>query len=682
MPIEIDMTEEKIPKNSRKGSLNPNTIKLSNQRMRESVRIRREQNDNSSSPILIDLEKLSKKKATDTPNTVNTKKIKKTTTSTINSSINYSRFISRPKTFRRQSNFAINNTICRKDNNNGIDFSRVRTAVVQTRKRFVDESPILNEKMINMNSTSQRNTNHINGDSNSTNNETSLNLSLHSTAFNNSRNFDMYRIPLLKKSNKKSQAALIKRKIYLDMRVRSIILIQSCWRAYICRHTDGKELYFARLRKEIVEEILQAEKTFNDQLNLLIEIKNRFKAQDCFMNDQNIDLLFGNIEDLLIFSTNLLNSLNKSLNLKKDPLLWRYPISKIVLEYTEKMKIFAVYAANFDVALQVLRKNAKNTRMNSVLYSFNYKVLSFDNLLLTPIKRVPMYPMLWEKLKKRTPPEHEQYNNCCLCLEACKEIVTYVNTEKRKYDQNLKKIDELKSLNSKYSTQLEDCDFVDSVDVTELIANVDLKQRRVLLFEDRLIFLTEKFLGGLTVKHEVFLNSLKVSNFFDSLNEFILILEVDDAVNELAKLETPKFLPANDFSYAINLKFKSKNTRDFWRLQIQNTIEKFKEHGFKRTSDMMMMLEEKLNTDHEDYVLNPSDMDELDIQSINKRSSNENSSLIETDKIVNSRPPSNYDIVSIISKFEAGKVSENSSLIFAPLYSDSQLPAPPSSLIN
>ena len=79
--------------------------------------------------------------------------------------------------------------------------------------------------------------------------------------------------------------------------------------------------------------------------------------------------------------------------------------------------------------------------------------LLLTSLLITPIQRIPRYQLLLEQMKKKTWPQHRDYEQICRSHEKMMETAEYVN-EKAKEAENIAKVMEIeRNLVGKFSVR-------------------------------------------------------------------------------------------------------------------------------------------------------------------------------------------------------------------------------------
>jgi len=176
--------------------------------------------------------------------------------------------------------------------------------------------------------------------------------------------------------------------------------------------SDVKKLTKANKRDLAVEELIKTEKSYVDQLRLLdVVYVDALKKLKTITPEQH-STLFSQIKIILNFNTNFLTNLSTAIKENKS-------IGQEMLNFCPYFKIYREYVNNYEQASILLRKlkdrpdftefdEEGRTRCNN---------LSISDLIVTPIQRVPRYPMLLKEIIKNTEDNHHDLHLLTAALQ-------------------------------------------------------------------------------------------------------------------------------------------------------------------------------------------------------------------------------------------------------------------------
>ncbi|CAK76050.1 unnamed protein product (macronuclear) [Paramecium tetraurelia] len=174
-----------------------------------------------------------------------------------------------------------------------------------------------------------------------------------------------------------------------------------------------------RYRNFVIEELINTERNYLNDLKLLIVIQSQVKQ---WLNKQQIEIIFNNLQQLYELNSSFLQDLEGFLPYNRSKLLG--PIIKGLAPF---FKVYFPYYEGFNKSMATLkqcindkedfRKFLKN--MSSIK---DYNNQDIDSFLIKPVQRIPKYNLLLEDLIKHTDKIHPDYKNLCESLELFKNI--------------------------------------------------------------------------------------------------------------------------------------------------------------------------------------------------------------------------------------------------------------------
>jgi len=175
---------------------------------------------------------------------------------------------------------------------------------------------------------------------------------------------------------------------------------------------QGRKLTKADKRDKAVSELLTTEKTYVDQLRTLdIVYVNELEKLKTITPEQH-NTLFSQIKIILNFNTNFLTNLSNAIKKNKS-------IGQEMLNFCPYFKIYREYVNNYEQASILLRKLKDRQEFTEFDEEGRRRCnnLSISDLIVTPIQRVPRYPMLLKEIIKNTDDNHPDLDLLTLALE-------------------------------------------------------------------------------------------------------------------------------------------------------------------------------------------------------------------------------------------------------------------------
>jgi len=163
-----------------------------------------------------------------------------------------------------------------------------------------------------------------------------------------------------------------------------------------------RKLTKADKRDLAVKELMNTEKTYVDQLRTLdIVYVNDLKKLKIITPEQH-NTLFSQIKIILNLNTNFLTNLSKAIKTNSS-------IGQEMLNFCPYFKIYREYVNNYEQASILLRKLKDRPEFTEFDEEGRARCnnLSISDLIVTPIQRVPRYPMLLKEIIKNTDNNHQ-----------------------------------------------------------------------------------------------------------------------------------------------------------------------------------------------------------------------------------------------------------------------------------
>ncbi|XP_030068178.1 phosphatidylinositol 3,4,5-trisphosphate-dependent Rac exchanger 1 protein isoform X2 [Microcaecilia unicolor] len=208
-----------------------------------------------------------------------------------------------------------------------------------------------------------------------------------------------------------------------------------------------------RLRLCVLNEILNTERVYVGTLHFLQSAflhrikQNAVDKAEKYITDDNVKILFSNIEDVLEVHKEFLDALEFCLQPEPQS---QHELGNVFLKFKDKFYVYEEYCSNHEKALRLLMELNKIPQVRAFLLSCmllggrKTTDIPLEGYLLTPIQRICKYPLLLKELAKRTPSKHADYQPVQSALQAMKTVCTNINETKRQMEK-LEALEQLQS---------------------------------------------------------------------------------------------------------------------------------------------------------------------------------------------------------------------------------------------
>ncbi|XP_060741090.1 rho guanine nucleotide exchange factor 9b isoform X4 [Tachysurus vachellii] len=196
-----------------------------------------------------------------------------------------------------------------------------------------------------------------------------------------------------------------------------------------------------QMRANVINEIMSTERHYIKHLKDICEgyLRQCRKRIDMF-NDDQVKVIFGNIEDIYRFQMGFVRDLEKQYN-TEDPHLSE--IGPCFLEHQDGFWIYSEYCNNHLDACMELSKLMKDGRYQHFFEACRLLQqmidIAIDGFLLTPVQKICKYPLQLAELLKYTAEEHSDYRYVAAALAVMRNVTQQINERKRRLE-NIDKI--------------------------------------------------------------------------------------------------------------------------------------------------------------------------------------------------------------------------------------------------
>uniref|UniRef100_A0A672NBM5 Rho guanine nucleotide exchange factor 9 n=1 Tax=Sinocyclocheilus grahami TaxID=75366 RepID=A0A672NBM5_SINGR len=196
-----------------------------------------------------------------------------------------------------------------------------------------------------------------------------------------------------------------------------------------------------QMRANVINEIMSTERHYIKHLKDICEgyLRQCKKRRDMF-NDDQLKVIFGNIEDIYRFQLSFVRDLEKQFNTEEPHLS---EIGPCFLEHQDGFWIYSEYCnIHVDSCMELTRlmRDARYQHFFEACRLVQQMIdIAIDGYLLTPVQKICKYPLQLAELLKYTVQEHSDYRYVAAALAVMRNVTQQINERKRRLE-NIDKI--------------------------------------------------------------------------------------------------------------------------------------------------------------------------------------------------------------------------------------------------
>ncbi|KAI3364694.1 hypothetical protein L3Q82_011472 [Scortum barcoo] len=201
----------------------------------------------------------------------------------------------------------------------------------------------------------------------------------------------------------------------------------------------------------VVMEIIETERMYVRDLRMIVEVSHMVKSQDYLahiidqcdlsIRPEQVCALFGNIEDIYEFNSELLQALDLCDN---DPVA----IARCFVMKSEYFEIYTQYCTNYPNSVAALTECMRNKSLAKFFRERQASLkrsLPLGSYLLKPVQRILKYHLLLQEIAKHFDPEESGYEVVEEAIYTMTGVAWYINDMKRKHEHAVR-LQEVQSL--------------------------------------------------------------------------------------------------------------------------------------------------------------------------------------------------------------------------------------------
>ncbi|CAL8306031.1 unnamed protein product [Gadus morhua 'NCC'] len=208
-----------------------------------------------------------------------------------------------------------------------------------------------------------------------------------------------------------------------------------------------RQLSHADKLRKVISELVDTEKTYVKDLGCLIERFLKPLQKESFLTQDELDVLFGNLDEMLVFQVEFLQTLEDGIRLVPDlDKLERveqfkkvlFSLGSSFLYYADRFKIYSAFCASHTKVPKVLTKAKTDPDFKAFLALRNPRQQhssTLESYLIKPIQRVLKYPLLLRELYSLTDPESEEHYHLDVAVKTMNEVASHINEMQKLHEE-------------------------------------------------------------------------------------------------------------------------------------------------------------------------------------------------------------------------------------------------------
>ncbi|XP_008295316.1 pleckstrin homology domain-containing family G member 3 isoform X2 [Stegastes partitus] len=193
----------------------------------------------------------------------------------------------------------------------------------------------------------------------------------------------------------------------------------------------------------VVMEIIETERMYVRDLRMIVEdyLAHIIDQSDLSIRPEQVCSLFGNIEDIYEFNSELLQALDLCDN---DPVA----VARCFVMKSEYFEIYTQYCTNYPNSVAALTECMRNKSLAKFFRERQGSLkrsLPLGSYLLKPVQRILKYHLLLQEIAKHFDPEEEGYEVVEEAIYTMTGVAWYINDMKRKHEHAVR-LQEVQSL--------------------------------------------------------------------------------------------------------------------------------------------------------------------------------------------------------------------------------------------
>ncbi|XP_067848872.1 rho guanine nucleotide exchange factor TIAM1-like isoform X2 [Heptranchias perlo] len=209
----------------------------------------------------------------------------------------------------------------------------------------------------------------------------------------------------------------------------------------------SRQLTDADKLRKVICELVETEQTYVKDLNCLLERYLKPLQKEVFLTQDELDVLFGNLREMVQFQVEFLKTLEDGVRLVSDleKLETVNQFKKVLfslggsfLYYADRFKLYSAFCASHTKVPKVLVKAKVNPAFKAFLDAQNPKQQhssTLESYLIKPIQRVLKYPLLLKELTSLTDSDSEEHYHLTVAMKAMNKVASHINEMQKLHEE-------------------------------------------------------------------------------------------------------------------------------------------------------------------------------------------------------------------------------------------------------
>ncbi|XP_077444104.1 pleckstrin homology domain-containing family G member 3-like isoform X3 [Stigmatopora argus] len=195
--------------------------------------------------------------------------------------------------------------------------------------------------------------------------------------------------------------------------------------------------------ERVVSEIIETERTYVTDLRMIVEdyLAHVIEQAELSVRPEQVCFLFGNIEDIYEFNSELLQDLDLC---RRDAVA----VARCFVSKSQYFDIYTQYCTNYPNSVAALTACMRDQSLAGFFrerQAASERPLPLGSYLLKPVQRILKYHLLLQEIAKHFDPEDEGYEVVEEAICAMTAVAWYINDMKRKHEHAVR-LQEVQSL--------------------------------------------------------------------------------------------------------------------------------------------------------------------------------------------------------------------------------------------
>ncbi|KAI3650766.1 hypothetical protein MP228_004247 [Amoeboaphelidium protococcarum] len=262
--------------------------------------------------------------------------------------------------------------------------------------------------------------------------------------------------------------------------------VQKHMRGYMCR----KEYRKLNHRRMIIKELLETELTYVRGLlslyeHFVIPLRIRASQGRPLVSHEQLNSIFYQIKEIMLCNAQFLLKFCKRITPWNN---WKC-VGDLFCQFAGECGLYTHFVNNYSKALLLYKQQSQSPQFMQFLQDIKSKqgrlALSFTDLFITPIQRIPRYVLLLKELAKKTAEDHRDALMLQEAIQMLQTTAKIINDRKRDNEKAVKVANvDSKLSNAPAGIVMPDRRLIYEGEIGELTENGRVKSRKVFLFND------------------------------------------------------------------------------------------------------------------------------------------------------------------------------------------------------